>query len=297
MTLSKLPGFGVRAAALLLSSCCVVNVMAATPQTDVAVKATPRMANGRPDFNGNWTGMTGSLPQNFAVTHTADGSILARLTGGAATRPAAAGFPPGTGGLAAGQPAGVPPSAFATPSPAPYKPELVAKTQEMFKNGSEEDKVVRCGQPGLPRVGAPQHIVQTQAEMVILYADGSGMAWRVIPLDGRKHRDRVDPSYYGDSVGHWDGDTLVIDTVNLSEDTWMGEYGNFHSDQMHVIETLKRDGDKLTWQATVEDPQVLTKPWVKSPVVMNHTDQQIEEPAVCVPTTYKDPAGHHIQRF
>jgi hypothetical protein len=178
-----------------------------------------------------------------------------------------------------------------------YRPELLAKTQELYKNGAAEDKVVRCGQPGLPRVGAPQKIVQTPTQLVFLYADGSGMAWRVIPVDGRKHRDHIDPSYYGDSVGHWEGDTLVVDTRNFIEDTWFGEYGYFHSDALRVIEHIRRDGDALSWQVTVEDPNVLTRPWIKDAVVMKPAPDPIEEPPVCVPTQYKDAAGHHAQRF
>jgi hypothetical protein len=281
---------GCSAAVLLQSASVLAAAAEAAPKSARAPGATPMLA-GHPDFSGNWAGATGSMPAGFDVTREADGSILAS----SARMLRAVGGPGGAPNQAAAPPPD--PAARMAAMMPPFKPELTAKAAQLYKNGEEEDKVSRCGQPGLPRVGGPQKIVQTASEMVILYADGSGMAWRVIPLDGRKHRDRVDPSYYGDSIGRWQGNTLVIETVNFSEDTWMGEFGNFHSDRMRVIETLRRDGMQLTWQATVEDPQVLTKPWVKAPVVMTYTDQQIEEPPVCVPTTYKDPAGHHIQRF
>jgi hypothetical protein len=236
--------------------------------------AAGKLVGGHPDLQGDWVGLTGSMSPPTSASKGNDGSVTVNLNFGALAK------------------LGVPPKNV----PA-YKPELVAKTQELFKKGAKEDNIVKCGQPGLPRVGAPQKIIQSPTELVFLYADSSGMAWRVIPTDGRKHRDYVDPTYYGDSVGRWEGDTLVIDTRNFSEDIWFGEFGYFHSDQMRVTERIRMDGDSLVWQATVEDPGVLLQPWVKEPVVMQRAMQPIEEPPVCVPTEYVDEAGHHVQRF
>jgi hypothetical protein len=72
----------------------------------------------------------------------------------------------------------------------------------------------------------------------------------------------------GHSVGRWDGDTLVIDTTKLIEDSWLGADGWFHGPKMHVVERLGRRGDTLTWSATVEDPDVFTKPWEMTPRTM-----------------------------
>jgi hypothetical protein len=83
----------------------------------------------------------------------------------------------------------------------------------------------------------------------------SGDPYRVIPTDGRGHRVNANPSDYGDSVGRWEGNTLVIETTGFSEDTWFGEDGYFHSDAMRVTERLWREGENLVWQATVEDPK------------------------------------------
>ena len=69
-------------------------------------------------------------------------------------------------------------------------------------------------------------------------------------------------------VGKWDGDTLVVDSVGFNDITWLDKGGYFHSDLMHVIETLHRDGNTLTYQVTVDDPQVLLKPWVMTPKVL-----------------------------
>ena len=72
----------------------------------------------------------------------------------------------------------------------------------------------------------------------------------------------------GDSIGHWEGDTLVVDVIGLSDMSWLDIHGYFHSDKLHVIERLHRDGNTLTYQATAEDPTVLLKPWVRNPVTL-----------------------------
>lgn len=90
-------------------------------------------------------------------------------------------------------------------------------------------------------------------------------SFKVIPTDGRKHRDDVPPSYRGDSVGRWEGDTLVVDTTNFNEKSWMHAEGwvSFHSDALHIVERYRRvDANTLEIETTIEDPKVLTRPWV-----------------------------------
>ena len=92
-------------------------------------------------------------------------------------------------------------------------------------------------------------------------------AARIIPTDGRPHRSGIEPSYYGDSVGRWEGDTLVIDTVNFKR--WiLDDYHytdptktRWHSEELHTIERLQRDGNKLLYQITIDDPQIFTRPF------------------------------------
>jgi len=103
--------------------------------------------------------------------------------------------------------------------------------------------------------------------MVFLYMSENGAPYRVIPIDGRPHRTDVEPSYMGDSIGHWEGDTLVVDVNRFNDDTWLSNDGWFHSTKMHVVERLTRKGNMLEYQVTVEDPEVLTGPWTKAPVV------------------------------
>ena len=86
--------------------------------------------------------------------------------------------------------------------PAPsYKPEHLAAVKDLDEHQSKTDPVFYCGRPGVPRIGPPRRIIQLPNEIVFLYEDMSGDAYRVIPTDGRKHREDANPSYYGNSVG------------------------------------------------------------------------------------------------
>ena len=246
--------------------------------TDPAAKATPRMPDGHPDLNGYW--------------YRRQAPITLQRAGGSVT------IGDSFGSLREIHP-GMP----------KYKPELAAKVKELEKNQVHEDLTYTCGPPGVPRIGPPQRIVQTPREIVILYDDLNGNFFRVIPTDGRPHRTsrppnvagltdhlEIDPSPHGDSVGHWEGDTLVIDVRNLSTDTWLGDNGLFHSDKTRVIERLTRKGDTLTWQATVEDPEVLAEPWkMYARTFTLRPDDEIEESSFCEDrdTSLKQDLSYH----
>jgi hypothetical protein len=151
----------------------------------------------------------------------------------------------------------------AAPNKPEYKPELQAKVKELSDLQSKLDPAFFCRSPGVPRIGPPNQIVQAPGTVVFLYEAQN--AFRVIPTDGRPHRTDVDPSYVGDSVGRWEGDTLVVDVTGLTEDTWLASDGYFHSPEMRVIERLERSGDTLRYTATVDDPKVLARPWTMNP--------------------------------
>ena len=118
-------------------------------------------------------------------------------------------------------------------------------------------------------MGAPSYIVQMPGKVIFLYegySEGGGTGrpystYRAIPTDGRAHRKDADGTPYGDPVGHWEGNTLVIETTKFDDSTWFGSDGYFHSDAMRVLERLTRKGDTLEYNARVEDPNVLTKPF------------------------------------
>ena len=110
-------------------------------------------------------------------------------------------------------------------------------------------------------------ITEIPGAVIFLYGARPYSTFRVIPMDKphRKVDDDFDPNPMGDSVGHWEGNTLVIDTIGFDDTTWFGAAGYFHSDAMHVIEKFTRKGDTLEYSATVEDPNVLTKPFDLNP--------------------------------
>jgi hypothetical protein len=184
-----------------------------------------------------------------------------------------------------------------TPKPS-YRAEFQAKVKDLSDHQSRTDPVFYCASPGVPRIGPPRKIVQLSNETIFLYEDIAGDPYRIIPTDGRPHRDRANPSHYGDSIGRWDGDVFVVDVRNFVEDTWFGEEGYFHTDAMRVIERIWKDGDNLVWQATVEDPAVLTAPWVMPPRLVKPSAEPLEESPRCVEKDADKLLNndHHLQR-
>ena len=147
-----------------------------------------------------------------------------------------------------------------------YKPEYWERVRNLDQNGNEEDPAGNCMPLGVPRAGIPTQIAQTPDRLIFLYTNGAASPafYRVIPIDARKHTplEDLDGSYNGESIGHWEGDTMVIDSIGFNTATWLDIEGYFHSENMHVVERLTRSGNSLTWQATVEDPDVLLEPWI-----------------------------------
>lgn len=128
-------------------------------------------------------------------------------------------------------------------------------------------------------VGAVGQIVQTPKFMIMLTETYHG--FQIIPFDGRPHRDTVPPSYRGDAIGRWDGDTFVVDKTNFTDSNWIWAEGrvSFHSDALHIIERYHRvNANTLEIEATVEDPKVLTKPWIvpKQTLTLAPFDQIME---------------------
>ena len=145
-----------------------------------------------------------------------------------------------------------------------YQPWAMAKAKTL---SDKDDPALHCipslmGPPPLAGNGLVGQIVQTPKFVILLIETYHG--FRIVPTDGRAHRDDVTPSYLGDSVGRWDGDTLVVDTTNFNDKNWVHHHGDvsFHSDALHMIERYRRvDADTLEVEVTLEDPKVLTGPW------------------------------------
>jgi hypothetical protein len=235
---------------------------------------------GHPDLSGTWL-FSIDLPP-IALKRQVNGSTAIKGIDASGRRPAATSV------------AGALPF---TAAPV-YKPEFRAKVKDLLDHESKTDQVFYCGRPGVPRIGPPRRIIQLPNEMVFLYEDISGDPYRIIPTDGRPHKKDGNPSYYGDSVAHWDGRALVVDVVNFVEDTWFGEDGYFHSDAMHVTERFWRDGANLVYQVTVDDPKVLTAPWTMAPRVVKPSTEALEESPKCVEADSKLLVNddHHGQR-
>jgi len=155
----------------------------------------------------------------------------------------------------------------------PDEPPLQPWAAEKYKSvkpgygpratANSEDPILNCQPPGVPRIMLipfPMQIVQTPGEVVMLFEYDHYV--RHIYLDRRSHPKELDSSWMGDSIGWWEGDTLVIDTAGLNDRTWLDQVGHPHSDALHVVERLRRtDRDTLQDDLTIDDPKAYKKPW------------------------------------
>ena len=169
-------------------------------------------------------------------------------------------------------------TAWATEKYNSEKPSNGPRTHSLKET---DDPVLKlCLPPGTPRIYLqpfPFQIVQTPQEIFMLFEYDHTI--RQIFVDGRPHPDDITPTYMGHSVGKWDGDTLVVDTVGFNDKTWLDRDGHPHSDQLHVIERMHRvNRDNMTIEITMEDPKALVKPWVSTQLNFQlHPDWNIEE--------------------
>jgi hypothetical protein len=149
-----------------------------------------------------------------------------------------------------------------------YKPEHWDKIQELDMWTNKYDPVMTCQPLGVPRQGPPRRIYQSENDITFIYfggdAGGGYGEYRIIPTDGRQHSKdaEFDITYMGNTVGRWEGETLVLESIAFIDTTWIGRGGFFHSDRMRVTEKFTRQGDALLYDVTIEDPEVLLEPWV-----------------------------------
>jgi hypothetical protein len=237
---------------------------AASAQSSDGVLRAP---DGRPDLSGTWDNGAGI---DFVQPRKEGESIC--IFGCASGTPPP---PRGEGGAAA-------PGAPPPPAGPKYRPEFAARVADLDARQVDEDPVLRCFAPGVPRIGPPDKIVQRAGELVFLYEDVSGSFFRIVPSDGRPHPTNNEPSYLGDAVGHWEGDTLVVETVNFNDKTWLTDNGAFHTEDLRVVERLRRNGDTLEWTATAHDPAVLAAPYEVPRRVAKLTDIEIVESPPCI---------------
>lgn len=146
------------------------------------------------------------------------------------------------------------------------------------------DPVYGCFPPGLPRIylhPKPMEIVQLPDEVIMMFEYDRII--RHIYTDGRPHDEFLDPPLWmGDSIGKWEGDTLVIDTIGFNDKTWLDRAGHPHSDALHVVERMRRAShDTLTDDITIEDPKAYTKPWTAQTRFQLRPDLGLDWESVC----------------
>jgi hypothetical protein len=140
-----------------------------------------------------------------------------------------------------------------------------------------DDPTAHCFVAGVPRsmyTPSPLQILQPPGYVVLLF---ERMSWRTIPLDGRAHIPDTIRLWQGDSVGRWEGDTLVVETKNLNGKTWLNEVGEIVSHAETVVERfIPVNADLVTYRATVTDPLVYTRPWTIEIPLNRHDDELLE---------------------
>jgi hypothetical protein len=260
------------------------------PQGDPAAAPTPRLPSGKPDLTGSWGGggwnFTGSGAPGTTV-----GGMFRRCTPFQAKNcmewtNQSQDWPfMSTARLDMRLPI--------------YKPEHWDKMIEMDQWSNRDDPVMTCLPLGIPRQGAPARIFHTDTDITMIYRGGSDGAggyaeFRMVAIDGKPHDPRraAQYTYMGYTVGRWEGDTLVLDSIGFSDETWLARGGYFHSDQMRVIEKFTRTGNTLLYQVTVEDPVVLVEPWVMPDrrMTLGGNNTIIAERGSCTESEHKEVA-------
>jgi hypothetical protein len=167
----------------------------------------------------------------------------------------------------------------------PFLPWTQAMWEYNKSNRVKYDPEGFCLPPGGPRsMGTPYpaEIIQNRGRIIIIF-EGGGHVWREIHMDGRPHPegDALNPTYFGHSVGRWEGDTLVIDTVGFNEKTWLDYGGHMHTDQLHTIEYITRpDKETLHYETLIDDPGAYSEPWTVAWNI-NWTDGQELADYIC----------------
>lgn len=215
----------------------------------------PRTKDGKPDLSGIWQVLDTSLEWNIQP-HASQAGPLPQLG-------AEFSVPPGIGAVEGGE--------------IPYLPKALAQRNANFQKRLTEDPEIKCYMPGVPRatyMPYPFQIVQSSKYLMINYEYASSV--RTVHMDNPGPNPAGD-SWMGWSVGHWEGDTLVVDVTGMNDQTWLDRAGDYHSNDLHVIEryTLK-NAEIINYEATIEDPQVFSRPWKISVPLYRHVEKNFQ---------------------
>ena len=226
-------------------SMIAVAVLSVAPISATAqVSAVPRTPDGKPNLQGLWQVL------NTAAWDIQDHS--ARL-----------GVPAGQGVIEGNE--------------VPYQPSALAKKRENFENRATADPETKGYLPGVPRgmyMPFPFQILQTPTHVAMTFEYAQGV--RLIYTNGTPHPRGPINWWMGDSRGRWEGDTLVVDVVHFTDQTWLDRAGNFHSDELHLVERYTMAGpDHINYEVTVQDPKVFTRPWKMSMVLYRRKEPNV----------------------
>jgi hypothetical protein len=162
------------------------------------------------------------------------------------------------------------------PEPLPWAQKLL---EERAANNNKDAPGAHCLTRGITAAGAlfPYELVQTPARLVMLFEDDIP-SHRTVYLDGRRHPKDPNPDWMGHSIGHWEGDTLVVDTIGFNDKSWLDNVGHAHTERLHVTERIRRpDLGHLEIEFTIDDPGAYAKPWIIKRVADLDTRDEIGE--------------------
>jgi hypothetical protein len=210
----------------------------------------PRTADGKPNLNGIWQTM-----------NTANWD----LQGHAAQKGLVVAF-----GALGAEPGG---PSFVEGGEIPYLPAAAAQKKKNYANRLTDDPEVKCFLPGVPRATYMPHpfqILQSPKAIAIAYEYDSAYRNILLKDPGPAPAD----SWMGQSVGHWEGDTLVVDVTGFIEDSWFDRAGDFHSDALHVVERYTPIAPNvMNYEATIEDPKTFSRPWKITMPLYRHVEK------------------------
>jgi len=226
----------------------------------------PRLPGGQPDLNGIWQALNEA---NYDLqAHMAQPAMALQKGpyGPVPTAPV----------LALGAVGSVPPSlGVVEGGDIPYKPEALKTKQENAKDWLNRDPEIKCYLPGVPRatyMPYPFQIVESNNAMTLVYEYAGAVRNIYLKDPGPALTD----SWMGQSIGHWEGETLVINVTDMNEKTWFDRAGDFHSDKLKVTERYTRTSpDTIAYEATMDDPDTFTRPWKIHMTLYRRTDTQI----------------------
>jgi len=235
---------------VLFSSLMMVPVQAAGKKSTSAVAAKteqkiPRLANGNPDFSGIWQ-----------TTSAADFDLEPHSNRKDA--------PPSAGIVDGGE--------------IPYLPKALEQKKKNFEARATLDPALKGYTLGVPRgiyYPEPFQIFQRDKDLFLVHQFGHSV--RTIYTNKTEHPEDPNDWWLGDSRGHWEGDTLVVDVRHFNDKTWLDHAGNFHSDALHIVEKWQfLDANTIAYNATIEDPNVFSRPWTINVVLYRHREKNFQ---------------------